>query len=207
MYIKLYLTEQEKKQLETMAKQNQMSLSKLCHDRIFPLPVPDVTAHPEAETSMPTDQEEFSEPTFSKANEKSSPTTYGHAVKVYFTESEYASMLSAAKGLPLSRFVRKGFLSRQEPVQILVETEDISLLTMKVSGYIEKLNNLIAALALQQQLYESDYEQLLLDASEMKAALKDAASYAMANRTSIRASGVRMLRKEIRRALKVKNEK
>ena len=37
MYIKLYLTRQEKTQLDVLAKQKQMSVSKLCHDRIFPL--------------------------------------------------------------------------------------------------------------------------------------------------------------------------
>ena len=37
MYIKLYLTRQEKTQLDVLAKQKQMSVSKLCHDRVFPL--------------------------------------------------------------------------------------------------------------------------------------------------------------------------
>ena len=121
--------------------------------------------------------------------------------KVYFTESEYASLQSDAKGLPLSRFIRKEFLSRKEPVKILVDTDDISFLTMKVSAYTERLNNLIASLALQQQLCESDYEQLLQIASGTEKALRDAANYAKANRTSIRASGERILRKEIQRVL------
>lgn len=201
MYIKLYLTRQEKTQLDVLAKQKQMSVSKLCHDRIFPLQDLEGVDLPQIKESILSIQEEVP-PSLTDETQKSySSRTCSHSVKVYFTESEFTSLQSDAKGLPLSRFIRKEFLSRKEPVKILVDTDDISFLTMKVSAYTERLNNLIASLALQQQLCESDYEQLLQIASETEKALRDAANYAKANRTSIRASGVRILRKEIRRVL------
>lgn len=201
MYIKLYLTRQEKTQLDVLAKQKQMSVSKLCHDRVFPLQDLEGVDLPQIKESILSIQEEVP-PSLTDETQKSySSRTCSHSVKVYFTESEFASLQSDAKGLPLSRFIRKEFLSRKEPVKILVDTDDISFLTMKVSAHTERLNNLIASLALQQQLCESDYEQLLQIASETEKALRDAATYAKANRTSIRASGVRILRKEIRRVL------
>ena len=126
-----------------------------------------------------------------------------HAVKVYFTDTEYAALLSDAKGLPLSRYVRKEFLSRKEPVQLSVYTDDISALTVKVSGYIEQLHNFIAALAIRRQLYEADYGRLMQIAEDTRTALRETAANAKANRSSIRASGVRILKKEIRQALEI----
>lgn len=181
MYIKLYLTEQEKLQLEELAGQKQISVSRLCHDRIFPL----TSALPCSSIRKESDREK-----------------YNQSVRVYFTDSEYASLLSDAKGVPLSRYIRKEFLSRREPVQISVYTDDISALTMKVSGYIEQLHNFIAALAIRRQLYEADYERLIRIASDTQTAIREAANYAKANRSSIRASGVRILRKEIEKAVK-----
>lgn len=180
MYIKLYLTQSEKLQLEALAAKKNISVSGFCHDRIFPLP----SALPDAIDS--------------KDNRKE---TYSHAVKVYFTASEYATLLSDANGLPLSRYIRKEFLSRKEPVQISVYTDDISALTMNVSSYIEQLHHFIAALAIRRQLYEADYERLMQIAEDTRSALREAAGNAKANRSSIRASGVRILRKEIKHAL------
>lgn len=180
MYIKLYLTEQEKLQLEELADQKQISVSRLCHDRIFPLT-----------SALP----------YSSIRKESDRKKYNQSVKVYFTDFEYASLLSDAKGVPLSRYIRKEFLSRREPVQISVYTDDISALTMKVSGYIEQLHNFIAALAIRRQLYEADYERLIRIASDTQTAIREVANYAKANRSSIRASGVRILRKEIEKAV------
>lgn len=182
MYIKLYLTEPEKLQLEKQAAKKNISVSGFCHDRIFPLS----SVLPDAPGSK-----------------ESSKERYSHAVKVYFTDSEYAALLSDAKGLPLSRYVRKEFLSRKEPVQLSVYTDDISALTVKVSGYIEQLHNFIAALAIRRQLYEADYERLMQIAEDTRTALRETAANAKANRSSIRASGVRILKKKIRQALEM----
>ena len=103
--------------------------------------------------------------------------------------------------MPLSRYMRNLYLSRMEPVEISVYTDDISALTMKVSGYIEQLHNFIAALAIRRQLYEADYNRLIQIADDTKKALRDVANFTKANRASIRASGVRIMRKEIKKAL------
>ena len=181
MYIKLYLSPQEKEQLETIAESRGMSLSKLCHEQIAPL--------------LSNHQELPPEPQNTKDSLK-----LDSCVKVYFTDKEYQELLAASKGLPLSRFIRREYLSRREPIVISVYTDDISALAVKVSSYIEQLNNFIAALALRQQLYEADYQRLLQIANDTQTALKEVATYTKNNRKSIRASGVRILRKEIKRA-------
>lgn len=100
----------------------------------------------------------------------------------------------------MSRYIRREYLSRREPIVISVYTDDISALAVRVSSYIEQLNNFIAALALRQQLHEADYQRLIQITNDTKMALKEVATYTKNNRKSIRASGVRILRKEIKRA-------
>lgn len=184
MYIKLYLSELEKQHLEEIASKKGMSVSKLCYDQVAPL-----LRNPFSLLESPTD------------SNTDNTLNYTNYVKVYFTAAEYQELVVKANGIPLSRYVRNMYLSHREPVAISVYTDDISILTMKVSGYIEQLHNFIAALAIRRQLYETDYERLIQIANDTKTALRDTANYAKANRSSIRASGVRILRKEIKKAV------
>ncbi len=184
MYIKLYLSEQEKQRLAEIAGRRKLSVSRLCYEHVTPL-----LCNPLAVPETSSNDSEA-------GNQK-----YNNCVKVYFSDAEYRELLAQAKGMPLSRYVRKEYLLRREPVEISVYTDDISILTMKVSGYIEQLHNFIAALAIRRQLYEADYERLIQIANDTKTALRAAATYAKANRSSIRASGVRILRKEIKKAV------
>ena len=110
-------------------------------------------------------------------------------------------LVKQAKGTPLSKYIRSTLFGNYEPIRIEVYTEDISVLTIKVSAYIEQLYNFIAGLAIRRQLYDADYERLIRIADNTKTALRDAATYAKANRKSIRASGVQILRKEVQKAL------
>lgn len=112
-----------------------------------------------------------------------------------------------ANDSPLSRYIRNILLYHSEPIRIEVYTEDISILTMNVSGYIQKLYNFIAALAIRQQLYETDYNHLIQIANDIQKALRDVANYVKANRTSIRAAWVRILRKEIKKAIEKQVQK
>lgn len=184
MYIKLYISQYEKEQLESIADSKGISLSKLCYEQITPLLADNLLQPYEAQSQDNGDSQNLS-----------------RCVKVYFTDKEYRKLLSSSKGMPLSRFIRKEYLSRKEPIIISVYTDDISALAVKVSAYIEQLNNFIAALALRNQLYEADYQRLIQIANNTQTALKDVAVHTKNNRKSIRASGVRILRKEIQSAI------
>lgn len=187
MYIKLYLSAHEKKRLEDIAAVKKVSVSRLCYEQVLPL----------------LSGSFFTVDDFSNGNEdcNNDIIKYDRCVKVYFTDNEYQHLLKGAKGIPLSRYMRNLYLSRLEPVEIYIYTDDISALNMKVSGYIEQLHNFIAALAIRRQLYEADYNRLIQIADDTKNALRDVANFTKANRASIRASGVRILRKEIKKAL------
>lgn len=184
MYIKLYLSPHEKEQLESIADNKGLSLSKLCYEQVAPLLADNLLQPYEAQIQYTGDSQNLT-----------------RCVKVYFTDREYRQLLYSSKGMPLSRFIRKEYLSRKEPINISVYTDDISALAVKVSAYIEQLNNFIAALALRNQLYEADYKRLIQIANDTQTALKDVAIHTKNNRKSIRASGVRILRKEIQSAI------
>lgn len=184
MYIKLYLSTHEKEQLESIADSKGISLSKLCYEQVTPLLSDNLLQPYEAQIQYTGDSQNLT-----------------RCVKVYFTDREYRQLLYSSKGMPLSRFIRKEYLSRKEPINISVYTDDISALAVKVSAYIEQLNNFIAALALRNQLYEADYKRLIQIANDTQTALKDVAIHTKNNRKSIRASGVRILRKEIQSAI------
>lgn len=183
MYIKLYVTEEEKAQLEKIAMQRKLSLSRLCYEQMIPL------LHNSLSDATPA-------PITQKRSKN-----YTHVTSLHLSDSEYTMLTQKAGGTPLSKYIRNVILYQCEPIRIEVYTEDIAALSIKVSGYIEQLHNFIAALAIRRQLYEADYERLIQIVNDTKTALKEAASAVKANRSSIRASGVRILRKEIQKAV------
>ena len=183
MYIKLYVSEEEKAKLEAIAKKRNIALSRLCYEQVVPL-----LHNPLSDAAI-------------TKSDQTVPENCTKIVSLHLTDSEYASLVKRAKGTPLSRYLRRTLLNNYEPIRIEIYTEDISALTMKVSAYIDQLHNFIAGLAIRRQLYETDYERLIQIANDTKIALRDAANYAKANRSSIRASGVRILRKEIQKAV------
>lgn len=183
MYIKMYVTEKEKKQLEQIAQRKEIPLSKLCYEQVIPLlhnPMKDSTIY------LP-DQTDRAKCT--------------HSVTLHLNDSEYDTLTKRANGSPLSRYIRSILLYHSEPIYIEIYTEDISILTMQVSGYIQRLYSFIATLAIRQQLYEADYNHLIQIANDTQKAFRDVANYAKANRSSIRATGIRILRKEIKKAV------
>jgi len=189
MYIKMYVTEYERKQLEQIAQRKKIPLSKLCYEQIIPLlhnPMKDATIY----LPNQTDWEKCT-----------------HSVTLHLNNSEYDTLMKKANGSPLSRYIRSILLYHSEPIHIEVYTEDISILTMQVSGYIQRLYSFIAALAIRQQLYEVDYNHLIKITNDTQKALQDVVNYAKANRSSIRATGVRILRKEIKKAVEKQMQK
>lgn len=189
MYIKMYVTEEEKKQLEQIAQRKKIPLSKLCYEQVIPLlhsPTKDSTIYLPDQTNL----------------EKCT-----HSVTLHLSDSEYDALTKKANGSPLSRYIRSVLLYHSEPIRIEVYTEDISILTIQVSGYIQKLYNFIAALAIRRQLYEADYNRLIHIVNDTQKALRDVANNVKANRSSIRATGVRILRKEIKKAVEKQMQK
>lgn len=181
MYVKLYLSEEEKACLEDIAKARCVSLSNLCYSQLLPL-----LQNPLKYSSL--DAQKKSE----RCDKK---------ITLHLTSSEYDFLIKKANGTQVSKYLRNMILYHTEPVNIVVYTDDISALSIKVTKFIEHFEGFVAALALHQQLYAADYKRLTELAEGIKDALRDTARNCLLNRKSIRSSGVRILKQEIKREL------
>lgn len=181
MYVKLYLSEEEKTCLERIAEARGISLSSLCYSQILPL-----LRNPLQYTSLDA----------SKKRENCD-----RKITLHLTSGEYDFLIKKANGTQVSKYLRNMILYHTEPVNIVVYTDDISALSIKVTKFIEHFEGFVAALALHQQLYEADYKRLTELAEDIKDALRDTARNCLLNRKSIRSSGVKILKQEIKREL------
>lgn len=187
MYVKVYMTEQEKETLSGLANKRGLALSHLIYERLLPL------LHDKAEEAAAFDT-------------LSSRVTPGRdnlteTLTLHLSRPEVMLLQELAKGTPLSVYVRYLLFQTQTPAVIQVESEDIAALTLTVSVYLEQLRNFAAGLYVRNELYDADRNRLLEIAAKTETALRQTAAYTKANRQSIRASGSRWLRRELKRIL------
>lgn len=186
MYVKVYMTEQEKETLARLAEKRGLALSQLIYARLLPL------LHDEAE-----DMAAFG--TLSDAAEQTAVT---QTLTLHLTEPEMSLLQKQAKGTPLSVYVRYLLFKTRTPAMIEIASDDIAALSLMVSAYLEQLRNFAAALYVRNELFDADRNRLMEIAANTEAALRQAAAYTKADRKAIRASGSRWLRKELKRILK-----
>lgn len=187
MYIKVYVTEPEKETLSKLAEKKSTSLSQLVYSRLLPL-LHDELADMAAFDSLETTPN----------------AALGKTYTLHLTGAEYALLQKQAGGTPLSVYIRYLIFRNHSPAVVEIASDDIAALTLKVSAYLEQLRNFTAALYIRNELYDADRNRLMEIASGTEKALRQTATYTKANRASIRASGVRWLKKELRRILKEK---
>ena len=175
MYVKVYMTEQEKETLSCLADKKGLALSHLIYERLLPL------LHDRAEEAAAFD---------TLANRVTSDrATLTETLTLHLSRPEVRLLQELAKGTPLSVYVRYLLFLTQTPAVIQIDAEDIAALTLTVSAYLEQLRNFAAALYVRNELYDADRNR------------RQTAAYTKANRQSIRASGNRWLRRELKRIL------
>lgn len=184
MYIKVYVTEPEKETLSKLAEQKHTSLSQLIYSRLLPL-LHDELADMAALGSL----------------EQEPDAALNKTHTLHLTDAEYALLQKQAGGTPLSVYIRYLIFRNRSPALVEISSDDIAALTLKVSAYLEHLRNFTAALYIRNELCEADRNRLMGIAADTEKALRQTAAYTRANRASIRASGVRWLKKELRRIL------
>ncbi len=183
MYIKVYVSEKEKQQLESIAAKRKVTLSKLCYDRIYPL-----LSNPLIDALIFLEKPPMDE----KCTE---------SVTIHLTPTELRTLIQKAGGIALSRYIRNVLFYDFKPIAIQIFTEDITFLSTTVSNYIREFHGFVAGLAIREQLYEADYKRLIQIANDTSIALRNVATYTYANRKSIRSTCNRFLRAEIKRAV------
>lgn len=88
MYIKVYVSEKEKQQLESIAAKRKVPLSKLCYDQIYPL-----FSNPLTSTLIFLEKSPMDE----KCTE---------SVTVHLTPTEHQTLIQKSGGIALSRYIR-----------------------------------------------------------------------------------------------------
>lgn len=184
MYVKVYMSEPERDTLSRLAERKGVALSQLIYSRLLPL------LHDEVADMVAFD------------SLKEEDAALCQTLTLHLTQAEYALLQRQARGTPLSVYIRYLVFSRPLPVVLEIGSDDLAALSLKVSTYLEQLRNFIAALYIRNELYDADRNRLLEIASATETALRQAANYTKANRSSIRSSGLRWLRKELKRILK-----
>ncbi len=187
MYVKVYMTEQEKETLSGLADKRGLALSHLIYERLLPL------LHDNAEEAA----------AFDTLSSRVTPgrNNLTETLTLHLSRPEVRLLQELAKGTPLSVYVRYLLFQTQTPAVIEVDAEDIAALTLTVSAYLEQLRNFAAGLYVRNELYDADRNRLLEIAAKTETALRQTAAYTKANRQSIRASGSRWLRRELKRIL------
>lgn len=187
MYVKVYMTEQEKETLSGLADKKGLALSHLIYERLLPL------LHDKAEETA----------TFNTLSSRvtSDRDNLTETLTLHLSRPEIRLLQELAKGTPLSVYARYLLFQTQTPAVIQVESDDIAALTLTVSAYLEQLRNFAAALYVRNELYDADRNRLMEIATRTEAALRQTAAYTKANRQSIRASGNRWLKQELKRIL------
>ena len=187
MYVKVYMTEQEKETLSGLADKKGLALSHLIYERLLPL------LHDRAEEAAAFD-------TLSN-RVTSGRDNLTEALTLHLSRPEVRLLQDLAKGTPLSVYVRYLLFQTQTPAVIQIDADDIAALTLTVSAYLEQLRNFAAALYVRNELYDADRNRLMEIATKTETTLRQTAAYTKANRQSIRASGNRWLRRELKRIL------
>lgn len=177
MFVKVYLSKAEKDKLTEIAKRKNMPISKLCYEQLAPL------IH-----------QGYLNPS---ENNKQEPALATRVIKVYLTDSDYQTLLHRANGTALSVYIRLLILDNHEPIVIEISTDDILELSATISAYLTKFYNTIGELKYRDHLYEQDIQKLLSLAENTQSAIEAVAKTSIANRKSIRNSGVRYLKKKL----------
>ena len=148
MYVKVYMSEPERDTLLQLAGRKGIALSQLIYTQLLPL------LHNELTNLLAFD---------SLQEEDNTPVC--QTLTLHLTQAEYDLLQHQAKGTPLSVYVRYLIFSRHLPATVEIASDDIDALNLKVSTYIEQLQNFIAALYIRNELYDADRNRLMQIAS------------------------------------------
>ncbi len=185
MYVKVYMSDQEKTTLSRLAEKRGLALSQLIYAQLLPL------LHDEAEDMA----------AFDTLSDIAEPAAITQTLTLHLSGPEMSLLQKQAKGTPLSVYVRYLLFKTRTPAVIEIVSDDIAALSLMVSSYLEQLRNFAAALYVRNELFDADRNRLMEIAANTETALRQAAAHTWTNRKAIRASGSRWLRKELKRIL------
>ena len=174
--VKIYMTPEEKTRLEKQAHLNNMSLSAYIKSRIT------------------IDKDAM----LLQGNNVYFARKKGFFVRI--SEEEYNRIKKNAADMTLASYARMALLSAGHPINIKIDTIDLTEFDWHISERLNHFQSMIEALAYRKTIQPQEEEKLLACMEEIRDEIKELTRQIKNNRNSIRNAGLRWLRYQYRKA-------
>lgn len=186
--IQIVVSDQEKITLDEMAKRHNLSTSKFIKSLISDS-LPDDTSTTIA-SIMPKPAE-----------------SRNRNIHITVSDSEYEQIKMNAGNKTIARYARQTLLTGTHPIIISVEDEDIRELTDAIRPLYKRIIGIFEAMRMQSKIFPQQVDQLINLQEEIYDIVTTVQKNVYNNRNSIRKSGVRELRRRIKRETEKLNER
>lgn len=182
--INFVLTNSEKEKLQSLAIQNNMTISKYMRDMVLP-----IILDKENNTNFNID---ISDKSIIKRNKR---------IEIRFSDEEYNIIKEKAGNKSLSEYIRSVALKGNKTIKVDVYDDDIVNLENKLQPQIDKLFNVIKALKLQNVLHDTQYKKIEGLIQSIYDDLKYTAKSVRKNRTTLKAMQLKALDRRCKKAM------
>lgn len=184
-FIKVNMTQAEKDRISDLAKQNHRSVSAFVKDQIAPL----------------LRAEEFADVPYSyEADDRK------HVMRVPVSQKEFATIRAKAGDQTIAAYVRDTALSGKKTIRVEVYDDDIVDLMHRVQPQIDAIFGIAKALQLQKQLQPAQFARLDALLSDIQRDIRSVTADVRENRSSIRQTRLRELRRRCDYAMKTQSD-
>lgn len=184
-HIKVNVSKYEKSQIEDLARQHQMSTSAFVKSQLEPI------LHDKDDVSAPYEYE---------AGDRD------HCIKVPVSQRELTTIKEKAGARTLAAYMRDTALNGSKTIRVEVYDDDIVDLIHRIQPQIDTIFGVVKALQLQKQLQPVQYMRLEGLLNDISKDIRSMVSNVRKNRTSIRQTRLRELRRRCNTAIKTETD-
>ena len=174
--IKIYLTDAEKQALHETASESGLSISAFVRSYLEDLYQGDPILYAPLQK----------------------PGQRDRSIKLRVSDEEYTRIKTLAGEQSISHYARRLLLSNGHPINIAIETEDISDFASDISDQLQHFQNVLEALAYRSVLQPQETDRMLQVLMEIRDDIKEMTRIARNNRKSIRSAGLRWLKRQFK---------
>lgn len=183
-FIKVNLTSEEKQKIDTLARQNNLSTSAFVKNQLASVLNTDVA---DIICEQPLQKRDI-------------------RIGVMLSKQELDTIKQKACHKPLSAYFRTSALNGSKVIKIDVYDDDVTELIHNIQPQIISIYNVISALHIQNRLHDSQYKQLESLLTDILKNIRNTSSLIINNRTSLRNTRLRELRRRCNNAVKTETD-
>ena len=179
-FIKVNLTAEEKQKIDTLARQNNLSTSAFVKNQLASV------------LNTDTADVMFEQPLQKR----------DHRITVLLSQQELDTIKQKAGHKTISSYIRNSALNGSKVIKIDVYDDDVTELIHDIQPQISAIYNILSALHVQNKLHDSQYKQLENLLVDILKDIRSTASLIINNRTSLRNTRLRELRRKCNNAIR-----